>query len=347
MTMIAAFPAPNLPRLPRTGAPRLETRSDIPAGAALFAGFVLARLAGRPAGPETRRTGRLVAALTRAARRQCAPALARRLTRSACADALRCEVAAAWQMPRLRRHRVMTTTPERGVAAALERIARRATADLSPADDWLHEASRFFAIGSSVPRRTRLLGLDLGRPTAGTGLDTDVSADGLVLREMIASARDGSPSVRSLIDRVTLAEPLLFEGCFARDETRWIPALRARLVETGISADQAGWLAADPPLALFLLAEAEADAGGRTLGALGSVLMAEALAAALPAPEADHEIEAAMAVVFGCRAPVDAGQLFAVLQRDDGATAAPHERPGRGRVVSGLLPNLTGGPCHA
>ena len=72
--------------------------------------------------------------------------------------------------------------------------------DMPLTEDWLVDFSRFFAIGSSVPQRARALGPHVARPFAtGSGVGTDGSADGLVLRDLIACSRGGLRSVRSLI----------------------------------------------------------------------------------------------------------------------------------------------------
>ena len=166
--------------------------------------------------------------------------------------------------------------------------------DMPLTEDWLIDFSRFFAIGSSVPQRARALGPHVARPFAtGMGVGTDGSADGLVLRDLVACTRGGLRSVRSLISRAARAEPRLFEGCFAQDETKWIAAVAEWLADTGLAEDEIERLAADPPLTLFLMLEAEADTEGRSLGALGSVIMGETIAAALPAEEADSDLEVA------------------------------------------------------
>ena len=101
--------------------------------------------------------------------------------------------------------------------------------DMPLTEDWLVDFSRFFAIGSSVPQRARALGPHVARPFAtGTRGGDGRIADGLVLRDLIACTRGGLRSVRSLIARAARAEPRLFEGCFAQDETTWIAA-RGRL----------------------------------------------------------------------------------------------------------------------
>ena len=75
--------------------------------------------------------------------------------------------------------------------------------------------------------------------------------------------------------------------------------------------------------------EAEADTGGKTLGALGSVIMGETLTAALPPVEADAELEAARALVFRGAAPASMADLIRFLQRTfrfaEGARLHPSE----------------------
>jgi hypothetical protein len=75
----------------------------------------------------------------------------------------------------------------------------------------------------------------------------------------------------------------LLEGCFAQDESTWSKAVRDWLADTGLSETEIDRLASDPPLTLFLMLEAEADTGGKSLGLLGSVIMGETLTAAMDA----------------------------------------------------------------
>jgi hypothetical protein len=181
-------------------------------------------------------------------------------------------------------------------------------------EDWLLDFSRFFAIGSSVPQLARAIGPHVARPFA-TGPGPDGSADGLVLRDLVACSRGGLRSVRSLIFRAGRAEPRLFEGCFAQDEARWRGALADWLADTGLAPAEIDRLAADPPLTLYLMLEAEADTGGRTLGALGSIIMGETLTAALPPAERDDALEAARAAVFDGAVPASMAEVIRFLQR--------------------------------
>ncbi len=188
--------------------------------------------------------------------------------------------------------------------------------DMPLTEDWLVDFSNFFAIGSSVPQRTRALGPHVARPfSTGLGVGTDGLADGLVLRDLFASSRGGLRSVRSLIAEATRVEPRLFEGCFAQDETAWTAAVGAWLADTGLSAEDAGRIASDPPLTLFLMLEAEADTGGKSLGGLGSVIMGETIAAGLPAEDADPALDVARAVVFGDSPPRTMDEVIRFLQR--------------------------------
>lgn len=185
---------------------------------------------------------------------------------------------------------------------------------------WLVDFSRFFEIGPSVPQRARAIGPHVARPFAASGAPgTGRAADSLVLRDLIACARGGLRPVGSLISRATAVEPRLFEGCFAGDERVWRKAVAEWLSDTGLGAGEIEGLAGDPPLTLFLMLEAEADTGGRTLGALGSVLMGETLAAVLSAAEDEAgdapALDTARRAVFGAAAPATMAELVRFLQR--------------------------------
>jgi hypothetical protein len=137
-------------------------------------------------------------------------------------------------------------------------------------------------------------------------------------------------------------EPHLFEGCFAQDETVWKAALAGWLADTGLAPAAIDRLAGDPPLTLFLMLEAEADTGGRTLGALGSVIMGEALTAALPAEDDDLALAAARSRVFGGPAPASMAELIPFLQRryrfPEGARLHSPEAAPRGAAPTPELP---------
>lgn len=206
--------------------------------------------------------------------------------------------------------------------------------DMPLTEAWLVDFARFFAVGGDAPQRARAIGPHVARPFAASGAaGIGGTEESLVLRDLIACTRGGLSPVRSLISRAALAEPRLFEGCFAQDEAEWSRAVADWLADTGLGASEIEALAGDPPLTLFLMLEAEADTGGRTLGALGSVLMGETIAAALPArPDGDDRAFArARRAVFGAAMPASMADLLRFLQRHyrfpEGARLHPAEAP--------------------
>lgn len=221
--------------------------------------------------------------------------------------------------------------PVVGLRSLMRQTSTGRPFDMPLTEDWLVDFAHFFAIGSSTPQRARALGPHVARPVAtGAGLAAgDPADDSIVRRDLLACTRGGLASVRTLIGRANRRDPSLFDGCFAQDEGRWIEALRRWLSDTDIDPATAERLAQDPPLTLFLMLEAEADTGGRTLGALGSVLMAETLSAALPAIGADPVLDAARDQVFQGPAPRSMAELIGFLQRHykfaEGARLHPRE----------------------
>ena len=188
-------------------------------------------------------------------------------------------------------------------------------------EDWLVDFSRFFAIGPDAPQFARALGPHVARPMAsGAGLAAgDPAGDTIVLRDLIACTRGDLCSVRTLIARAAARHPGVFSGCFAGSEARWTAALRGWLTEAlraaRLDTATAERLAQDPPLTLFLMIEADADTDGKTLGALGSILMGETLSAALPDAVRDPAVEKARAQVFQGPAPANMAELIRFLQR--------------------------------
>lgn len=183
-------------------------------------------------------------------------------------------------------------------------------------EDWLLDFSRFFRIGSSVPQRARALGPHVARPLATSAVaPADGSHDGLVLRDLLGCTQGGVRSVRSLIAQALQADRHPFEGWFAQDETRWQHAVAEWLAETGLPEEAIERLSQDPPLTLFLMLEAEADAGGKSLGALGSVIMGETLAAALGPEVVDPAADVASALVFRDKAPASMSDMISFLQK--------------------------------
>lgn len=223
--------------------------------------------------------------------------------------------------------------------------------DMPLTEDWLLDFSFFFDFGDGRVQHARAIGPHLPRPFAlggGVRLDQPTPKDGLVLRDLVACTRGATaqngamPSVRALVARIEAAAPGLLEGCFVQDEIAMRAAVDAWLAhmpvdgrgraEPPLRLDPAlrAAIAADPPLTLALMLEAEADEGGATLGALGSILMAETIVAALPDHAPADELDAARDAAFHGAAPARMTDLVRFLQRHyrfpDGArlhSAAP------------------------
>ncbi len=196
-------------------------------------------------------------------------------------------------------------------------------------EDWLADFSRFFVIEGSVPQTARAIGPHIARPFAdGPVVAVDPpGADGLVLRDLSACARGGLLSVGSIVDRIERIAPGLLNGFLAQDKCRRAEVVRDWLADTGIGKAEAARLAEDPPLTLFLMLEAEVDAGGASLGGLGSVIMGETILGALPLADDAPEVVEAAREVFGPARPATMEAVIRFLQRHyrftDGARLYP------------------------
>jgi hypothetical protein len=203
-----------------------------------------------------------------------------------------------------------------GIRTLLRHTSTGRPFDMPLTEDWLLDFSRFFVIGGSVPQRARALGPHVARPFAtGAVASIDEAGDGLALEDLAATTVAGVRSVRSLVALASARDPDRFAGWFAGDEARWTAALADWLAGAGLSPAAVARLSQDPPLTLFLMLEAEADAGGRSLGALGSVVMGETLVAALGPEIDDPAADAAQAGVFGDDAPASMSEMIRFLQR--------------------------------
>lgn len=209
-------------------------------------------------------------------------------------------------------------------------------ADMPLTEDWLLDFGFFFDFGDGRVQHARAIGPHLARPFAlggGVRLEQPTPKDGLVLRDLVACTRGASaqngamPSVRSLVARIEAAAPGLLEGCLAQDESRMralVDAWLDKLPEDGrvrrepaprLDPKTRAAIAADPPLTLLLMLEAEAEEEGATLGALGSVLFAETIVAALPEPASPEDLGLARDAAFHGPAPARMVDLVRFLQR--------------------------------
>lgn len=211
--------------------------------------------------------------------------------------------------------------------------------DMPLTEDWLVDFSLFVPINGSEPQMARTIGPHVAR---AFGQPDGAETAPLIARDLAACTSAGLRSVAALVDR---AADLLPAGSFAADPSRWQSALHDWLSGVdGLSEPLVRSLAADPPLVLFLMIEAEADMGGRTLGALGSILMGETLAGALPDVAAGADIEMVATEVFGGAVPASLGEVVTFLQSHyrfaEGARLHPEpapspDEPTRSRKVTG------------
>ena len=225
-------------------------------------------------------------------------------------------------------YRLNARRPNEGIRTLVRHTSTGRPHDMPLTEDWLLDFSNFFAIGSSTPQRARALGPHVARAFAAhEGVGVEGSAEGLVLRDLIACSRGTLRSVPSLIRRAERLRPGLFDGRFAQDERKWKETLREWLADAGVPEGRLDAVAGDPPLTLFLMLEADADAGGGRLGALGSFIMGETVAAALPVEAGDAALDAARRQVFGDEVPGTMSAVIAWLQRHygfaDGARLHP------------------------
>jgi hypothetical protein len=207
--------------------------------------------------------------------------------------------------------------PVVGLRDAIRHTSTGRPHEMPLTEDWLLDFGRFFAVGGSKPQFARALGPHIPRPFrlgGGVGLDGPNPTDGLVLRDLLACCRGDMPAVRSLVDRIESASPGLLEGSFAQDENTWREVLPGWLADAGLEGARRDRLAADPPLVLFLMLEAEAETRGRSLGRLGSVIMGETFAAALSEPAMRTDLDLARATVFPKGVPETAAELIIGLQ---------------------------------
>lgn len=165
--------------------------------------------------------------------------------------------------------------------------------------EWIVQWSRFFELGSTPPNLSQRIG-----PQFSTGLNSErmfphideTQELGLLYRDMVSAAAAGLWSVAGLLaeiarlapdpaDAALLDTPLLADADRRQAAiSQWLGAAPA---QGGFGASEVSSLAADPPLAFFVLFEAAHEADGTRLGTLGSIIVAETMFRALgPVAEA-------------------------------------------------------------
>lgn len=167
-------------------------------------------------------------------------------------------------------------------------------------DQWIVDWARFFSTGTVEPNRSRRIGPAYSTAMMSTSLFPSREpgdAGGLPARDLMAACFAGIWSVPRLyarLERELAGDPI---RALLPPYAAWVDRLSAWLAEpdpTGISAPleaaEVAAIANDPPLPFFVLFEAAhslrdgrpvAEAGGRHLGPVGSIIVAEALFGAL------------------------------------------------------------------
>jgi hypothetical protein len=144
---------------------------------------------------------------------------------------------------------------------------------------------------------------------------------GLPYRDLMSAALAGLWSVEPLIDKIkeNPKGKALLEKATALKDSAWKQHLTEWLQPppgaSGLGTGDIAALVADPPLPLFVLIEAEKETEGRSLGVLGSVIVAEVLYALLE--------EGPLAVKAGFDLKEDLSKLSTDLYRDNKLKAVP------------------------
>src|SRR5262249_2342822 len=113
----------------------------------------------------------------------------------------------------------------------------------------------------------------------------EANRHGLPYRDLMSAVLADLWSVKDLVKTVAAQKPDLMKGAYANNVQSWREDLQRWLEQAASAADfepgDVQSLAADPPLPFFVLFEAEKETGGKTLGILGSIIVAEVLYALL------------------------------------------------------------------
>ncbi|MEL6678620.1 MAG: peroxidase family protein [Pseudomonadota bacterium] len=211
--------------------------------------------------------------------------------------------------------------PHMGLRDMILHTSLKRPSQMPLTEDWLFDFSHFFAINGSEPQMARALGPHMprlfGRNTnAVKGVEG--REGGLILRDLIAGDADAQRSVPSLIAHVKAARADALTGRFADDPAVWQTKVADWLSDLAIPEADKATLTASPPLYLFLMLEAEADAGGKSLGALGSIIMGETYAAGLKEAEAawlHADLDVACTRCFGDSVPTNTAETVVFLQK--------------------------------
>jgi hypothetical protein len=149
--------------------------------------------------------------------------------------------------------------------------------------------SRFFSVGGNVPGNlSRRLSPTMSPLLMDSELFGPIDQSnwhGLPYRDLMSAALADLWSVAPLIEEIRKKNKALVAKATALKDSAWKPLLEQWLKEgttaSGLDPDDIAALAADPPLPLFVLFEAEMETEGKSLGVLGSIIVADVLYALL------------------------------------------------------------------
>jgi hypothetical protein len=205
----------------------------------------------------------------------------------------------------------------------LYRSSSRAPRLLPLGSNWLIDWSHFFEIEGTSGRRfnstRKIRPYTANTPFLAGGEDGELK-DGVLYLDLVRGAEAGIRSVGSLIEDIP---PPLVQRYPLRSPDERARKIRAWLAGGCFTDAEIESLSTDPPLAFFVLFEAEATQNGKRLGILGSAIIAEVIAAALTQGEqaVENSVEdATLGEIFGATVPESMPALieFIHAQRKSG-----------------------------
>jgi hypothetical protein len=169
---------------------------------------------------------------------------------------------------------------------ALDFAATRMPAKLPVPEKWFVDWARFFDTAKPAdPAFRRNYSVRIG-PHYGNALrdanafpaKSPIDADGLAGRDLVSASYAGLLSVPALNAKMQS----IFGARVVRPFEQWREPLRQWLTRGGSTGVQftnedVDRLVGDPPLPFFVLFEAQEAAGGKTLGPIGSIILAETI----------------------------------------------------------------------
>lgn len=176
-------------------------------------------------------------------------------------------------------------------------------------ESWIIDWSLLFPVRGSDPARAHPLIPQFSAALRDLPLKTDRALpppDGLLYKDLWSGALSGVRRISTLLEQIRTRQPDLAAGSeWLRDGAKGKAAMKGwwRLSGPGDAAWMEKEITSNPPPLLYVLAEAAAARGGRSLGPLGSVIVADTFFRALAA--SSSAAEEACERVFGKTPPAD------------------------------------------